>query len=249
MSHQIRNDNQQLSDTVAKLKVALERSEQRLARFERIFRWGALVFVLCLSVILSLGNSNINNAFAQRPTSDQAGIPDDENIVAALNKINNSMEGMRMMASMMNMGIQSALAEAMTAPSGDEKCAKDVSKLKHELYCYTYKHTERKAQEMGKDVNQLSDEQKKQFAEQAVMTAAGSVLVDFGILAHRIKQDSDMLRSGGLKGIKTELSKLNNMVTAIPIMANEMGVMNRQMSVMSHGVGSTMGRMGSWMPW
>ena len=32
-------------------------------------------------------------------------------------------------------------------------------------------------------------------------------------------------------------------------MAGEMNVMNRQMSVMSYGVGSTMGRMGSIMPW
>jgi hypothetical protein len=75
---------------------------------------------------------------------------------------------------------------------------------------------------------------------------------------HRLRRDSDLLRHtvndiGGVKqtldGIKYELGIMNIALRGVPVMAGEMGVMNRQMSVMSYGVGSTMGRMGNIMPW
>ena len=90
------------------------------------------------------------------------------------------------------------------------------------------------------------------------MTATGSVLVDAGVLMHRVREDSNLFRSvvqgmGGpnalLQGIKDELNAMNLALTSVPVMAVQMDVMNRNMSVMSHGVGSTMGRMGNWMPW
>ena len=44
-----------------------------------------------------------------------------------------------------------------------------------------------------------------------------------------------------LTGIKQELRMMNGALLSVPAMANEMNVMNRQMSVMSYSVGSTMG--------
>jgi hypothetical protein len=89
--------------------------------------------------------------------------------------------------------------------------------------------------------------------------AAGQTIIDGAVLVHRLRRDSDFLRGkvinqiGGtndlLQGIKDELGRMNGMLVAIPAMANEMNAMNRQMSVMTHGVGSTMGRMGNMMPW
>ena len=84
------------------------------------------------------------------------------------------------------------------------------------------------------------------------------VLVDAAAVVHRFRRDSDHFRGlinyiGGtndlLKGIKTELNHMNGMLAAIPPMGHEVHLMNRQMSVMTYSMGSTMGRMGSIIPW
>jgi hypothetical protein len=46
-----------------------------------------------------------------------------------------------------------------------------------------------------------------------------------------------------------DMHEMNQKMSAVPAMAAEMNLMNRQMGVMSHGVDSTMGRMGRMMPW
>jgi predicted RND superfamily exporter protein len=107
------------------------------------------------------------------------------------------------------------------------------------------------------------------------MTQGMGVLQDMGKFFHskglaaaetlvlRLKQDSDVMRGrlnkeegSGLEGLENlqktlgmELNRLNATLAAIPPMVNEMHEMNRQMSIMSYGVGSTMGRMGSIIPW
>ncbi len=107
------------------------------------------------------------------------------------------------------------------------------------------------AQGMGEFKDMLG-----RFIQSEPMAAAG-------ILAVRLKQDSDALRGklkkeegSGMEGLENlkmtlgmELEKINAALSAIPPMAGEMHEMNRQMSIMSHGVGSTMGRIGSIMPW
>ncbi len=93
---------------------------------------------------------------------------------------------------------------------------------------------------------------------EGITMAGGQAIVDAAVLVHRLRRDSDYVRRkihqvGGpdqvLRGIENELNRLNIAMAAVPAMANEMNVMNRQMSVMSYSVGSTMGRMGSIMPW
>jgi hypothetical protein len=42
---------------------------------------------------------------------------------------------------------------------------------------------------------------------------------------------------------------INTALTAVPVMATQMDLINRNMSSMTYSMGSTMGRMGSWMPW
>jgi hypothetical protein len=38
-------------------------------------------------------------------------------------------------------------------------------------------------------------------------------------------------------------------MASVPAMAAQMDLMNRNMATMSYSMGSTMGRMGKWMPW
>ena len=110
---------------------------------------------------------------------------------------------------------------------------------------------------------------------ESTLMATGQAMVDGAALLHRVRRDSDYFRRtlddiGGvqelLAGIRHELKLMNGMMASIPVMAvemgemdskmhaipamaNEMNTMNRQMSVMSHSVGNTMGRMGNIMPW
>ncbi len=94
------------------------------------------------------------------------------------------------------------------------------------------------------------------------MQVTSQVMVDAAVVMKRVREDSDAIHStfqkeGGpsivlhhaIKGIHNELFRLNIALASIPAMAGEMNVMNRQMSVMAHGVGSTMGRMGNMLPW
>lgn len=104
----------------------------------------------------------------------------------------------------------------------------------------------------------MSPQEKAQILQGAIVVATGSVLVDAGVLMHRVREDSNLFRGavesmGGpnelLRGIQNELHAMNMALASVPVMAVQMDAINRNMSVMSHGVGSTMGRMGSWMPW
>ena len=115
-------------------------------------------------------------------------------------------------------------------------------------------------------IKNLMEEKKFDNPQQAYlstyMNVAGQVLVDGAVVMKRVREDSDAVHEklqqwGGpsvalhrvLKGINEDLVRLNVALAAVPAMATEMNVMNRQMSVMSHSVGSTMARMGSIMPW
>jgi hypothetical protein len=58
--------------------------------------------------------------------------------------------------------------------------------------------------------------------------------------------DNDL---SNLQSSLDRLSEMNAKMSAVPVMAREMQRMNGLMGVMAHGVDSTMGRMGNWMPW
>jgi len=70
----------------------------------------------------------------------------------------------------------------------------------------------------------------------------------------RIRDDSNAFREliGGpvptLRGLEHELKLMNAALTSVPAMAIQMDFMNRNMASMTHSIGTSMGRMGSWMP-
>ncbi len=103
-----------------------------------------------------------------------------------------------------------------------------------------------------------------EVVQEYVVNRTTGTLVDTVVLMTRIRQDSDQFRQWlegeGLKpvlqAIESELSILNQAMVSVPAMAAQMDVMNRQMDVMNrqmvgmnYSVGSTMGRVGSWLPW
>jgi hypothetical protein len=48
--------------------------------------------------------------------------------------------------------------------------------------------------------------------------------------------------------LERELHLMNAAPASVPAMAVQMDLMNRNMATMSYSIGSTMGRMGSWIP-
>jgi len=45
------------------------------------------------------------------------------------------------------------------------------------------------------------------------------------------------------------MNQRDRKMSAVPVMAAQMDLMNRNIASMTHSMGSTMGRMGKWMPW
>jgi len=88
---------------------------------------------------------------------------------------------------------------------------------------------------------------------------AGQIVVDFAVLVDRLRKDSNDFR-GYLEGryprphspigmVASELRLMNSALASVPAMTAQMDLMNRNMASMTYSMGSTMGRMGNWMPW
>ncbi len=96
-----------------------------------------------------------------------------------------------------------------------------------------------------------------EVVQEYVVNRTTGTLVDTVVLMTRVRQDPDQFRQWlegeGLKpvlqAIESELSVLNQAMVSVPAMATQMDVMNRQVVGMNYSVGSTMGRVGSWLPW
>lgn len=269
MTAQTQTDSlQQLHETVTQLANALSASERRHAALARTVRWGALAIVTVM-VTLAYISSDIFKAYASQVGFwDQVG----KQISAAPPKLDGIM-----MSLMQTKELDAALVKVMQSASqiatvetpgyvkcaearenGDELCFASAAVEDLGEYFLDEKGQLPKPPATNDPMNPEYQQYMKKLMEGTFM-AAGQTLIDGAVLVHRLRRDSDFLRGkvinqiGGtnelLKGIRDELSHMNGMMMAIPAMATEMNAMNRHMSVMSHGVGSTMGRMGNIMPW
>lgn len=92
------------------------------------------------------------------------------------------------------------------------------------------------------------------YSTKAVVESGVATIVDLVVLMQRIRQDSNVFRdfvqgpTPVLEGVQRELHLMNGALASVPAMVVQMDLMNRNMASMSHSMGSTMGRMGSWMP-
>jgi hypothetical protein len=222
-------DLQQLSQAVASLSEALARSERRHAHVARAMRWGALAVVslIFVSGLVITGRAGI--AHAQNP----AGFPQASTAVEALNNINANLMVMGEMGKVLQQ-FSPAIKEAVMSNPEVQQYVQDYFK-KNNLH--------------------PSPEEQEAYATQAVVQSVVRTFVDTVVLLQRIRQDSNAFRDfvtgpeDVLRGLKHELEIMNLALASMPPMAAQMDLMNRNMSSMTYSMGSTMGRMGSWMPW
>ncbi|MGA7981386.1 MAG: hypothetical protein WCA32_14335, partial [Chromatiaceae bacterium] len=100
-----------------------------------------------------------------------------------------------------------------------------------------------------------SPEEQEAYATQAVVQSVVRTFVDAVVLMQRIRDDSNAFRDyvtgpeDVLRGVEKQLQVMNVAMASIPTMAVQMDLMNHNMASMTYSMGSTMGRMGKWMPW
>jgi hypothetical protein len=218
---------QQLTAALTVLTEALARSERRHAHLVRGLRWGALTLSLLMISGAALFWGRFGAAYAESgsltPTAEMA---------QALNQINANLALFGMMSQTMN-----DLVPAIQAAMMDNK---DV---RASVQAYL----------KGRGLPVTPDNERA-YTAPVVVNNAMTTLVDTVILLQRIRGDSNDFRDlvGGaapaLRGVEQELKLMNAALTAVPAMAIQMDLMNRNMASMTYSMGSTMGRMGSWMP-
>ncbi|CAK0763784.1 conserved hypothetical protein [Gammaproteobacteria bacterium] len=223
----------QVTTSLTLLTAALASAEQRTARLERIVRWGALVFVAFLGIASMLVYNPMGVAFATltEPSSDAKRVAD------ALENINNNLAVFGQVGQ-----LGAILGKEVPMAIMNNKDTWNLIKINHPNEC----------KEDTDKPNCMKD-----YAMSDIVGSMVNVTANMMVLIGRIRWNSDKVReflsaaSDGpsfLDAIGKELHLMNTALASVPIMAIQMDAMNRQMSVMSYSVGSTMGRMGNWMP-
>jgi hypothetical protein len=269
---------QQLRETITQLANTVAASERRHTAISRTVRYGALAFVVFVAAVGYAASDMIVAYASQQSWWNQIEgkiahqppemVPDPgQNTVG---KILMSLASTEALDAALVKVLQSAAAiaatEAQSTPTFLE-CVNskplDPSQKSKGPLCFAKAAVEDLGQYYLNDDGKLpvlKDPQDPQAVMkhntkmmEATFMAAGQIVVDASVLVHRLRRDSDFLRSKaadpGLSGIKDELARLNMVLRAVPVMATEMNVMNRHMGTMSYSMGSTMGRMGNIMPW
>jgi hypothetical protein len=223
------SDVQQLSQAVAGLAEALARSERRHAQLGRMVRWG----VLALIALLAFGSLLVFDRSGVAQAQNAGEFPQAKTAVEALNNIN---------ANLMVLG-EIGRTLQMLSPAIKQAIADNP-----EVRQYVQEYFEK---------NNLNPtpEQQQAYAMQAIAASLVRTGVDGIVLMQRIRQDSNAFRDyiagpqHALHGVQHELEVMNLAMASVPAMAAQMDLMNRNMATMSYSMGSTMGRMGKWMPW
>lgn len=224
------SDLEQLTRTVTALAQSLERSERRHAHLSRAVRWGSLAVLAILITGATLIANRMGLAHAQGQGG--GGFPQAGTTVEALNNINNNLAVLGMMGGMLQQA-QPAIEQAMMGNP--------------DVQAYVKAYLESHGIEP-------TPENMMAYSTKAVIESGVSTMVDVVVLMQRIRQDSNAFRdfiegpTPVLEGLERELKLMNVALASVPAMAVQMDLMNRNMASMTHSMGSTMGRMGSWMP-
>lgn len=273
MSTQTHSDLEQLTETVTRLSEALSASERRHKFLAKAMRWGALSLVVVMAAIVYAASDLIKVYAASSLSWHQAQsmiANEDPQLGGVLMSLADSKE----LTGAIVKVLQSASMLAAHETQSYLACVKERSQLptqqqRDNKLCFSKAAVEDLGTFYLDDNNELprppavdaSPQEKMAYnmkMMEGTLMAAGQSIVDGAALIHRLRRDSDLVRKtvnqiGGvsdlLRGIRNELQMMNGMLTSIPAMANEMNVMNRQISVMSYSMGSTMGRVGNMMPW
>jgi hypothetical protein len=276
MTAQASPDLEQLSHSVARLSEALAASERRHVAIARTMRWGALAFVVTLGAGLYAASDWMKAYAAQlvplgylgQMEQQMAGSPPQLNGV--LQSLGQTSELNAAMVKILQSASMIAMLETGQPGSAEHESFVDCIRERGDdadKLCYA----DTVVQDLGEfylnadgapltppGPNASPEEQAKYQADvmAATMMAGGQVVVDMAALIHRLRRNSDALRgviseqpvSKTLAAIQGELRSLNQTLTAVQAMAVQMDIMNRHMATMSYSMGSTMGRMGDFMP-
>ncbi len=261
---------QELNETLNRLTFALAASERRHASMVRWVRWGALALFAAIALSASVNLDRFNTAFgtpgnAVEPCSTlDCQLQPVSRFFGMMNELMGGMMQSRDVEAYMygrypdyrkKVETIKARQEIYKSGAGQELDVKQCAELPDSGCPAGDEECLQAAKEICADFAWIMGAMQERFP-----ALAGQTIVDMALLVRRLREDSDEIRKlakrmniaspGGPVGlVALELSKMNRALDAVPAMANEMNVMNRQMSVMSHSVGSTMGRMGSMMPW
>ncbi len=274
MNTQTSPDIQLLAQSVSQLSEALAASERRQQALTRGIRWAALSFIVMVAAMVYAGSDYIK-AYAASFNPQHWSMAKDNiaNSDPKLMGILQSLAGTKELSGALVKVLQSASTIAYAETHEYLACEGRRQLMKKEEADETLCFSKAAVEDLGQyylDADGKlptppgpgsSMEEQVKFSMkmmQGTLMSAGQAIVDGAALVHRLRRDSDLLRHtvndiGGpsetLSKIEEELHLMNDALRSVPIMAVEMGAMNRQMSVMSYSVGSTMGRMGNIMPW
>lgn len=251
-------EDQELSRALAGLTEALAHSERRYSHLARIVRWGTLGIISTFAFAGYLVANQVGIVHAQI----EGDFPKASSAVEALNNIN---------ANLMVLGeMGRTLNRFMPAVKGAIMENEDVQRSLAE---YFEENPGALTPAGGQPLSADEMEQKKEdLAMKAIVGSFVGTFVDVVVVMQRFRKDSDAFQDfitgpeDVLHGVETQLVDMNKAMKSIPIMAEEMklmnvampsipamavqmDLMNRNMSSMTYSVGSTMGRVGNWMPW
>jgi len=219
----------QLVHNIENLTSALERSESRYTQLTRLIRWSVLgIGAVAITVAVAFSGF-LGTAYAQK----EQAIPEAQSVVDALNNINRNLALFGMASQYMQQARPAIEAAVMNN--------QDV-----QSYMVQY---------LAEKKIEPTPQNMQQYAIPALINSTVTTMVDTVVLMHRIRDDSNSFRElvGGpgpaLRSIQHELKLVNAALMSVPTMAVQMDLMNRNMASMSHSMGSTLGRAGSWMPW
>jgi hypothetical protein len=223
-------DIARLHQTVAGLAEALAHSERRHAQLGRMVRWATLSLIAVLAFAGFSLAERMGMAHAQDPNAPA------RSELEALNNINQNLMVLGEMGRTLNMLVP-AVEQAMM---GNE-----------DVQAYVAGYVQDRIEETGVEP---TPEQQQRFAVQAIVSSVVGTTVDAVVLMNRLREDSDAFRAyvegpeKVLRDLHKDLVTMNIALASIPAMAAQMDLMNRNMATMSYSMGSTMGRMGKWMP-
>lgn len=258
-------DLQQLTETVNRLSEALAASERRHSSMVRAVRWISLGIIVLVAGVGYAASDWINAFASQEPTLNQLKEKISNQPPPLFNEKNGILQSLATTKEMQGAIVKVLQSAAVIAiretqslncknspqtPGKTSQCHSKTSVA--DLGEFFLDDEGNLLQEPGPDSSEQERMDYSKKLMESILMAAGQSIVDAAVLLHRVRHDSDVFRDaaervGGVDMlVHGELFKLSHGMAA---MVNEMRMMNEHMRVMGYSMGSTMGRMGSMMPW
>lgn len=261
----------QLTETINTLAAVVAKNERRYLSIERAFRWVAVAFLCLTMLVFYLGFNMVSQVQATENSIIERLV---EKVVADIIQVIhnfNQDEKKRVcdeepkpiicVADSLLRNVDALMAGIVECENSSlKKCpdfkTTEVARIVHNMVTLTDG-----AMSFSGNLSQTLHEQLNQQGEDELTLA--SVMADIFILTHRLKLDSDSLRTVTING-KTTFNKGSGLVSGTSIhealgrihreiqlmnaiINREVPLMNDTMRVMVHSMGPTMGRMGTMM--